>query len=587
MANCGRWLAHDVPLMRPAVVLIGILACISLFRIARVQGAEGGLKGLRSDGPPRPRAMVRLSPSHGTQPEFVEGPSLEPGKYIGWMLHRGQWTTSTDHPLMGHAGTWDLKAGHEYTIVAFSGTMPTGELNWGIYLEKEQKRDAGAKAYTRFQRPYNTRGTDPMKFQEVQVFLSDTEDRPAPPEPPAPSKPKQPSKPKWKNSGVKFSDLSGRVSWAPPWDPDDWRAAKLDDDLPEDAHIQTGVDSYAVLSFDDMTTFVQQPECEIVLTPPEEKASKLGLVAGRIWVNLKRMLKDGSMKVEMSQAVAGIKGTIFTCEESAAASVVKVLEDGPVEVEIKATGRTVVLRAGDMIRVCADGKVEQTPLDVAKESAAWASLPVGRSLGIGKPLPPLLVTAMTLRAESRKAKAGETVTVPVRLLKGAGLIDLNFNLEYDASVVQAAGNVVKGNLLDGGEFEANTAQAGVVQFGLVPKTGGIGNTDGTLAHVAFKVVGQPGSRTVLRLVPRKGTLAGGAAANPATVHGEIQIVGDDGFVSGDVSGDDKTDMADVMMVLKISVGLLPHNPRADVDKDGQVTAADARLIREKVLGIKG
>ncbi len=200
---------------------------------------------------------------------------------------------------------------------------------------------------------------------------------------------------------------------------------------------------------------------------------------------------------------------------------------------------------------------------------------------------PAAHTGMTLRAESRKAKAGETVTVPVWLLKGAGLVDLNFNLEYDASVVQPVGNVVKGNLLAGGDFEANTASPGVVQFGLVPRTGGIGAADGTLAQVAFKAVGQAGSRTALRLVPRKGSVAGGAAANPATVHGEIVIVGPGGVPPGDVTGDDKVDMADVLMALKISVGLLPHNPQADVDNDGQVTAADARLIREKVLGTKG
>lgn len=203
---------------------------------------------------------------------------------------------------------------------------------------------------------------------------------------------------------------------------------------------------------------------------------------------------------------------------------------------------------------------------------------------VDPPATPPSVATMTLRADSRKAKTGETVTVPLWLLKGAGLIDLNFNVEYDPAVVQPVGNVVRGNLLPGADFEANTAKRGVVQLGLVPKAGGIGAADGTLAQVSFRAVGKPGTRTALRIVPRKGTIAGGAAANPATIHGEIQIVGDDGFIPGDISGDGKVDMADVLMALKISVELLPHNPRADVDKDGQVTAADARLIREMVLG---
>ena len=195
-------------------------------------------------------------------------------------------------------------------------------------------------------------------------------------------------------------------------------------------------------------------------------------------------------------------------------------------------------------------------------------------------------TRMTLRAETRKAKTGETVTVPVWLLKGAGLIDMNFNLEYDPTVVQVVGSVVKGNLLDGADFEVNSGKPGVVQIGLVPKTGGVAASDGTVAQITFKAVGLAGSRSTLRLVPRKASLTGGAAASPATLDGEVQIVDDAGLVPCDINGDSKVGMDDVLLALKISVGLLPHNARADVDKDGQVTAADARVIRNRVLGIK-
>ena len=153
--------------------------------------------------------------------------------------------------------------------------------------------------------------------------------------------------------------------------------------------------------------------------------------------------------------------------------------------------------------------------------------------------------------------------------------------------MQAVGNVVRGNLLEGADFEANTARPGVVRIGLVPRTGGIVGANGTIAQVAFKAVGRPGSRTALRLVTRKASVSGGAPADIATIDGEIQIVDEGGFLPGDVNGDGKVGMDDVLMALKISVELLPQNLRADMDKDGQVTAADARVIREKVLGIKG
>jgi len=191
---------------------------------------------------------------------------------------------------------------------------------------------------------------------------------------------------------------------------------------------------------------------------------------------------------------------------------------------------------------------------------------------------------ITLRADSRRAKSGETVTVPVWLLKGTGLIDLSFNVEYDSTVAQAVGEVRRGNLLSGAEFEANPGRSGIVQVGLVPRSTGITSPEGTLAQITFKAIGAPGTRTPLRIVVRKATLAGGAPVSPATIHGEITIVDNDGFTPGDTSGDGRVGMDDVLMILKISVELLPFNPRADVDGDGQVTAADARLARERILG---
>ena len=221
----------------------------------------------------------------------------------------------------------------------------------------------------------------------------------------------------------------------------------------------------------------------------------------------------------------------------------------------------------------------------APAAGATATQPVAPS-GTA-PAEPATVSRMTLQAAKRKAKTGETVTVPVWLLKGAGLIDMNFNLEYDPAVVQVVGSIVKGNLLDGADFEANPGKPGVIQIGLVPKSGGVATSDGTLAQIPFKVVGPVGSKTPLHLVPRKASLTGGAVASPATLDGEIQIVGDADLVPGDINGDGRVGMDDVLMALKISVGLLPFNTRADMDKDEQVTAADARVIRDRVLGIKG
>jgi hypothetical protein len=76
--------------------------------------------------------------------------------------------------------------------------------------------------------------------------------------------------------------------------------------------IITGPRSGLILSFPDLSTFVVGPETTLVFKKVEKrKETKLELVASNIWVNVKKMLKDGTMEVTMNQAVAGIKGTIF------------------------------------------------------------------------------------------------------------------------------------------------------------------------------------------------------------------------------------------------------------------------------------
>jgi hypothetical protein len=75
-----------------------------------------------------------------------------------------------------------------------------------------------------------------------------------------------------------------------------------------------------------MTTFKMKPESEIILSSSPKNESKLNLIAWKILINVKRMLKDWTMDVEMSQAVAWIKGTIFELEETWTESKLKVFE---------------------------------------------------------------------------------------------------------------------------------------------------------------------------------------------------------------------------------------------------------------------
>ena len=104
----------------------------------------------------------------------------------------------------------------------------------------------------------------------------------------------------------------------------------------------------------------------IVLDIKNERESKIGLVAGNIWINLKKMVEDGSMEVEMSQAVAGIKGTTFICEEKGGVSTLKVFE-GTVELTPKNGDAMVKVNGGEMIVASYEGLGKLAKLDVESE----------------------------------------------------------------------------------------------------------------------------------------------------------------------------------------------------------------------------
>jgi len=127
---------------------------------------------------------------------------------------------------------------------------------------------------------------------------------------------------KLKDSGAAFSGLTGQVEILVPG-AKDWKLVKLDTIMPVGSHIRTQEDSTAILSFPDMSTFVLKEDSEVIITTPPEKESKLSLIAGNIWVNVKKMVYEGSMEIEMNQAVAGIKGTTFIAEENGNTSTLK------------------------------------------------------------------------------------------------------------------------------------------------------------------------------------------------------------------------------------------------------------------------
>lgn len=175
------------------------------------------------------------------------------------------------------------------------------------------------------------------------------------------------------DSGMRFSGMTGQVEWRADDDPDGWKLCKMGDKLPVFAHIRTQEDSVAILSFSDMSTFVLKADSEVVIDSPPEKESKIKLVAGNIWANVKKMVRDGSMSMEMNQATAGIKGTTLVLGEVNGVSSLKVIE-GKVEFMAKADGAKTMVEGGSMVSATAQGMGEVQTFDVASESSDWESV---------------------------------------------------------------------------------------------------------------------------------------------------------------------------------------------------------------------
>lgn len=172
------------------------------------------------------------------------------------------------------------------------------------------------------------------------------------------------------NAVVRFGDLWGEVNVRPDWADDDaYIFAELSTPLHHCDRIRTLPRSGAILSFSDMSTFVMREDTVIVLDIANKRRTLLGVLAGNIWVNFNRMIEDGSMEVELSQAMAGARGTTFVCEETGGASTVKVVE-GTVEVTPN-VGEPIMVESGETVTVTANGPGPVRTFDVDAEMAGW------------------------------------------------------------------------------------------------------------------------------------------------------------------------------------------------------------------------
>lgn len=191
---------------------------------------------------------------------------------------------------------------------------------------------------------------------------------PSAPKPTAPQT--EQHNPQYEDSGIRVSDLYGEVLVRRGDNEDVWDIVELDTILYVGDHIKTSGDSGCILSMLDMTTFHIKPESEIIVTVPSGEDSKIDLLLGNIYTNFQQIITHGTMEMEMNQAVAGIKGTTFVCEETGSKSTLKVLE-GKVNLTSKKNGKIIAVSAGEMVVADASGSLNKSTFSIAQEAKKW------------------------------------------------------------------------------------------------------------------------------------------------------------------------------------------------------------------------
>lgn len=211
------------------------------------------------------------------------------------------------------------------------------------------------------------------------------------------------------DSNIRFNDLYGEVSIRCNDDEDDgYEYAELDTVIYENDRIKTEEESGAILGLADMSWFHIKPDTSLVIKSVESP-SKLKLLGGVLWGNIKKMMKGGTIEVEMSQCVAGARGTVFALEETGTESRAW-LFTSRMDVTSKKTGKSVALQPGQMARVGADGKIRVAPFDVAETA---------RRFGIPE-------TELAARGESEKVTTRPRAQAKSERTLGPGSISAEF-----------------------------------------------------------------------------------------------------------------------------------------------------------------
>lgn len=244
--------------------------------------------------------------------------------------------------------------------------------------------------------------------------------------------------------GVRFRDLTGDVTVRCDNDDEDaYEHAEYDIPLYWRDRIKTEYDSEAVLGLENATSFVIKENSILVLPKYERGPTAFEMVMGTIWVNMKKMMKNGEIDLKGTQAVAGIRGTIVAAEETGKETRFWLLA-GKVDVTSKKTGKKVVLEAGQMTTTGTDGQTKVQKFNI-EQAAKKFGIPMSEIRNhysnSGSVIGDVVV------GKDMEYKIISDNTAEVVKCKGSGQVKISNTLNYEGKqykVVRIAKNAFKG-----------------------------------------------------------------------------------------------------------------------------------------------
>ncbi len=175
------------------------------------------------------------------------------------------------------------------------------------------------------------------------------------------------------DSQVRFNFLEGLVETSSQADNGSWRPAARQQAIYAGDRIRTGAGASAILQQQDLHTIILKPDSEIVIETPPSRESRFTLVNGRIWFNAKKMFSEGTVKIEMGETVAEIRGTNIACtreghgdDETAGITAFR----GQADLFIPGTGEHFIVEEGQQLTI-RGGQAQRNEIDIQQQQSQW------------------------------------------------------------------------------------------------------------------------------------------------------------------------------------------------------------------------